>query len=185
MKRNRGFTLLEALVVLVILAVLASVAIPSMVGVVRSNRITTATNELNASFAYARSEAMRLNSSLIANPSVDVALCASNDDGTACGEDWTNGWLVVQRNAGLVTEVLRFVQAPARVEILSTAGMAPEYAFDHRGRVSGITDSGVIVQPAGLTIQPVEGECAAGQELVSNISLTPVGQFRSTRAQCT
>jgi len=60
-KPQRGFTLVELLITIAVLAVILVLATPSFTGIINNNRITKATNELAASFAYARSEAVRRN----------------------------------------------------------------------------------------------------------------------------
>lgn len=103
----RGFTLIELLVTLVVLAIILGFALPSFTDQIRNNRSLTFGEEFATALNYARSEAVKRGDL--------VALCASNDDGTACGDDWTNGWLAVLDGAasevtGTVTvdEVLRY-----------------------------------------------------------------------------
>jgi type IV fimbrial biogenesis protein FimT len=86
-ERARGFTLVELLAVLAIVAVLAGAATPSMSALMRSVRLTTATNDLLASFAMARSEAVKRKSR--------VAMCKSSN-GVSCASTggWEQGWIV-------------------------------------------------------------------------------------------
>jgi len=56
---SSGFTLLELLVTVSIAAILMSMAIPSFVGTIRSNRLTTYANEFVTALNIARSEAIK------------------------------------------------------------------------------------------------------------------------------
>lgn len=76
----RGFTAIEMMVTVVLLAILIALAAPSMRDLVRDQRVKTATFDLYASLAFARSEAIKRNA--------DVHLCI------AAGTDWSAGWTV-------------------------------------------------------------------------------------------
>ena len=57
--RNRGFTLLEALVVLALLAVLLSLTAPGLQGLRQKHQMQSQAEQLQASLLLARSEALR------------------------------------------------------------------------------------------------------------------------------
>jgi type IV fimbrial biogenesis protein FimT len=86
-RQSRGFTLVELLVVLAITGILAGIAAPAMNGLLKSVKLTSATNDLFASLLMARSEAVKRNSR--------VALCKSGD-GVSCeaAGGWEQGWIV-------------------------------------------------------------------------------------------
>ena len=83
----RGFTLIELLIVLAIASILAGTALPSFSGLIRSVRLSSATNNLFSSILLARSEA--------AKRRARVALCKSLDGKTcAVSGAWEQGWIV-------------------------------------------------------------------------------------------
>jgi prepilin-type N-terminal cleavage/methylation domain-containing protein len=59
LSRSYGFTLIELMVVITVLGIVTALAVPSFSTLIENNRITTMTNDLNATLQYARSEAVR------------------------------------------------------------------------------------------------------------------------------
>jgi prepilin-type N-terminal cleavage/methylation domain-containing protein len=59
-KRRKGLTLLELIVVMTLLVLLAFVATPSFIGATRSAQLRTATQQLVAVFRYARAKAIAI-----------------------------------------------------------------------------------------------------------------------------
>jgi len=58
---HQGFTLVELLVVVAIMAIIVSASIPSVIGVLRSSRLTTGSSQLVNHFAMSRQYAMANN----------------------------------------------------------------------------------------------------------------------------
>jgi len=56
--KPRGFTLIEAMIVVALLAILSAVAIPSFRSMMANNRVSSASAELQALLLYARAEAV-------------------------------------------------------------------------------------------------------------------------------
>ncbi len=79
--RTRGFTLVEMLVSLTILVILLGMAMPSFRAFILDNRLNAQARELVSAVQIARSEAARLNTSVVLCPSADQV---------ACGTDWTS-----------------------------------------------------------------------------------------------
>jgi len=92
-RRVRGVTLIEVMVVVGIVAILAMMAAPNFRAMIERNQINSATNELMMGLQLARSEAIRLNST--------VTLCRSAN-GTSCGSPagWESGWIVFHDRDG-------------------------------------------------------------------------------------
>ncbi|MBU6955321.1 GspH/FimT family pseudopilin [Hahella sp. HN01] len=57
--KQKGFTLIELMVVLTILAIALAFGLPSMGYIIDSNRLTSSTNELVGALNFARSEAVK------------------------------------------------------------------------------------------------------------------------------
>ena len=87
MSRCDGLTLIELLAALGVLAVVLVLAVPAWHGWLIEQRLTTETNRLAGTLAYARGEAMRRGER--------VTLCPS-PDGLACADsgDYAQGWLL-------------------------------------------------------------------------------------------
>lgn len=78
---NAGFSMVELMTVLAIVGILAGLAVPSFSGLIRNQRVITATNDFLAAINLARSEAIKR--------ATRVDLVPISDDG-----DWAKGWVV-------------------------------------------------------------------------------------------
>ncbi len=85
--QNHGFTLVELLVTLAVASILALSVIPNLSALVAQERSTILTNTLAGALAYARSEAV--------TKQITVITCQSKN-GSECNrsENWHNGWIV-------------------------------------------------------------------------------------------
>ena len=69
---NRGFTIIELMVVISIIGVLALIATPSFVEIKRNSELTSATNNLMEAINTARSEAMKRGRNAVVAPTTGV-----------------------------------------------------------------------------------------------------------------
>ncbi|BFM08993.1 GspH/FimT family pseudopilin [Halioxenophilus aromaticivorans] len=123
MVNQKGFTLVELLIVIAIVAILAVVAVPNFNETMQRNRMVANANEILSAIQYARAEALRQGGRVFLAP-VD-------------GTNWPNG-LVVYLDADdddmLDTgEEIRVWQALASGSALSAVAGATAIEFDSRG----------------------------------------------------
>jgi len=87
MKRQRGFTITELMVVVSIVAILMTIGVPSYRYITNSYRMSAEVNGLLGDLQYARAEAIRQGQ--------PVTTCVSTN-GTTCtgGTAWAGGWIV-------------------------------------------------------------------------------------------
>nr|WP_213952708.1 MULTISPECIES: GspH/FimT family pseudopilin [unclassified Variovorax] len=99
-RRLRGVTAVELMVVLAVVAILATVAAPSFIDLTQRNRVATEVNGFVGDLQFARAEAIRRGET--------VTVCATSATNTAvCGGNntpWQNGWLIFNNgNASNIT----------------------------------------------------------------------------------
>lgn len=87
MRKQNGFTLTELLIVAVIAGILAALAAPQMRVFLQNNARATRINTLVTAFNYARSEAIRLGSTVTVCPSANLTQCAN-------ANTFHTGWIV-------------------------------------------------------------------------------------------
>lgn len=97
MHKQKGFTLVELMIVLVVGGILVALAAPNMRVYLLNSRLVTTTNALMSDLALARSEAVKRNN--------DVIICTADDPMGAplcdgAGGDWANGWIVFSSTDG-------------------------------------------------------------------------------------
>jgi len=84
--RQSGFTLIEFIVVMAIAAILVSIAIPNFRELLADSNRRAVSASLFSTLVRARSEAIARNAI--------ATVCPAAADGTSCGNDWDNGWLL-------------------------------------------------------------------------------------------
>lgn len=180
---SAGFSLIELLVTIAIVAILATIAFPSFESSIRSNRLATTSNEMLASIALARGEAIKTKRT--------AGICGADAAGSGCvgGTAWDNGWLVwsnsdsnvgYQQDADLLLRAVR-PNEQLRLTVPASAGPPARenlLLFDARGR---LMDQGG-GNPRALSLRT--SECPTGQELVRTMTVNHVGQATLTRGSC-
>ena len=101
---ERGFTMVEVLVVMTISAILLALAIPSFERLLRTNRVSSATNSMLAALDLARSEAVRRSGVVTVcrstNADAPNPTCSSAAAGGYADNDWASGWIVFAKAPG-------------------------------------------------------------------------------------
>lgn len=147
MRPQRGFTILELMIVVTVLAILVGLGVPGFRELVLNNRQASAVNELITALQLARSEAITRN---VGAPAA-VSVCAS-DSGTGCSGTWADGWIAftdLNGNGALDAgdTVLRAAEAPPGLEI-TAPGLGAAVRYRRDGRVVNVADF-VFCDPRG------------------------------------
>ena len=83
-RAQRGFTLLELLVALTVVIILTLVAIPSLTNFFQEYRVTASTQQLYYVLQYARSEAIKRDTSVYVSFQTGDSWCYGVNTGSAC-----------------------------------------------------------------------------------------------------
>ena len=88
MENEEGFTLIELLITIVVVSILLATAVPSVLQMVKNNRVITQANKLVTAIQLARNEAVKRGTR--------STICAANSGLNNCSgsTDWSNGWIV-------------------------------------------------------------------------------------------
>jgi len=88
MESEKGFTLIELLITIVVVSILLATAVPSIMQMVKNNRVTTQANKLVTAIQLARNEAVKRGTR--------STICAANAslDNCSGSTDWSKGWIV-------------------------------------------------------------------------------------------
>ena len=138
-KLSLGFTLVELMVVIVVLAVLAAMAAPSFFALTERWRVRQASEALQSTLYFARSEAIKNGGKIVVQRlrAADNAACTGGNNVA----DWDCGWFVCNDDndngrCDASEAVLQRYDAPARVQVTRTSG-SNTIRLDRWGSVSG------------------------------------------------
>ena len=87
---NRGFTLIELMVVIVIAAILLTIAVPSFDSLIKRNNVDSLQSKLSSALATARTEAASRNKIIV--------ICSSVNETNCDAGNWKNGWVIFEDN---------------------------------------------------------------------------------------
>lgn len=183
--RQRGFTLMELMVVLALAAIIMSLAVPNFSAFMRNSRLTSGANDLLAALTMARTEAIKRQ--------VPVAVCATTAPTVyppVCNGSWSSGtgWVVWVDADNDWTPDNDTVNEPV---LLSHAAL--DSTITVRGNFSGrvkYLSTGFAAAPAGgftstseIAICDARGTASAGNagSAARAIRLSQTGRPRVTR----
>ena len=161
-RRVRGFTLLEAMVVLAILGVLAAIAGPSFTPLIERWRVRQTVESMKSTLYYARSEAIKRGGH------VAIQKLPNNTNGCTSAisnNDWDCGWIVCEDINGNgkcnpKDPVLQRVDTAARVQVTRTSSSGVNIKLNRWGLVDGDYLGFSLVPFGKSTIDPAaQGIC--------------------------
>ena len=133
--RARGFTLVELMITIAVAAIFASLAAPGFRQLIAAQRIRTASFDFVSALGYARSEAVKRNTT--------VTLRA----GASADGAWTTGWRVVDPSNTAV--ILRSWTVGSNLALTEKASGQTTVAFGMDGRMpAGSTAPKLQIEPA-------------------------------------
>lgn len=127
MSKAKGFTLVELMIAIAVLGIIVAMAAPAMSGFVIRQNVNSRANELLLSIAFARSEAVKRNASIVVIPS------------TNSSTGWSDGWCIGPTNISNCShaDVLRTFPGNSDVTITTAylASGASRLMFQRDGTV--------------------------------------------------
>lgn len=147
MRNTSGFTLIEMVIALAVAAFLLTVAVPSFMNMLHSNRMVANANEMVAAFNYARS--------LAVTRGVQVRIQATDDA-------WHNGWTITELGDNTL------MRQHAALKSMNVTGAITSITYEPAGFIPTDQVGGA---SASLVICPAsDGEGKPGREFLVRAS---------------
>ena len=132
-RKQKGFNLIELMVVLAVASILLSVGVPSFRSVIMDNRLADEANRFVTSVNAARSYAVRYQRNATICATADFSAAVPTCDATT---DWSNGWIVwVDKNRDSITDANEVISVHEPLSETSTfsSTVASSFTYDARG----------------------------------------------------
>jgi prepilin-type N-terminal cleavage/methylation domain-containing protein len=153
-RRFRGFTIVELVVAMSVAAILVGVAVPAFVSISQNQRRVAEVSDLVVALNYARSEAVKQNTS------TGVSVTANGA--------WNRGWTVCCTLAGAQVSAMPALDSRASLTVALAATTPLSVAF---------TGSGAQLSPTGTVVFTL---CdARGHVAASAVEVSPAGRIQA------
>lgn len=140
--RNKGFTVIELMVVIAILGVLAALAAPTFFSTLQRSAMTSAVNTFLSDIRYARGEAIKRGGAVVmcrSNAPENATPTCNTGSGTNAN-GWVSGWVIFQDvnnnadfNAG--EPLLRVQSRIASINTIVSSNSSSKFEFTATGRM--------------------------------------------------
>lgn len=205
--KEKGYTILELMMVIMIVAILTVIAIPSFSGITKKNAITATTNELAGLLQYAKTAAV-VNS----NPVIVCPFTASTSGASttySCENDFTDSNNIgVFLYASPIKELLREMTITSSVVITNKSsdqlGKAIAFYPDSSSAIHGIpdeftkyNDNGAYTSSGGLTLDStyfpkgagtvkwkIQAKTSTVNDTCNVMSVSALGQSKIEQESC-